>query len=577
MKSDPRYIRYAELKLAEKKKAEAIALEKKRKEEVKKAKEIAKRKEKNRELVRKAQEELERQIKQSKADKLYAKAKSLSHDASKNKKIRELYKQSCNLGHANACYRFGLVGGLNAKEVNNPENKYFQKACKLNDAEACGRIAMLYIKSDFEKCKFYQKKACDLGSSESCVFLANIHKEGFHVKKSDAEYKMYQNKAEAAILSKCRKGDGTECKRLGDIYNPEGVVRNHKSDAAYAIRMYKAGCELSDTHACAALADLYYGGKYTKVDDREVLKLYEKASESIPPFAPMSYVGIRAGEIAYMLKDYTKAARYFEKYCTPSSLDPECSFILGNIYLKGEGVEPNINKAKKFLKQSCDTAKRIQDKITEDVRYGCRAYDKLVDKHSAPEKIMSIFNAKEAYRAGNYSKAQKPFEKACDNGYPWACQSLGVLYENGQGVKQDFFKAKELYGKACNAGDVKGCHNLGLLYVNGKGVKQDYFKAKKLFGKACDGSMGAFGCQNLGFLYENGQGVKQDFFKAKELYFKACDSRVSRACFNLGLLYAKGKGVKQDFFKAKKLFGKACDGGVSEGCKNYSILNEELK
>ena len=52
--------------------------------------------------------------------------------------------------------------------------------------------------------------------------------------------------------------------------------------------------------------------------------------------------------------------------------------------------------------------------------------------------------------------------------------------------KNDFVKAKELYVKACDGGDNSACYNLGVMYDNGKGVKQDYFKAKELFGKACD-------------------------------------------------------------------------------------------
>ena len=35
-------------------------------------------------------------------------------------------------------------------------------------------------------------------------------------------------------------------------------------------------------------------------------------------------------------------------------------------------------------------------------------------------------------------------------------------------------------------GNASGCHNLGLLYFNGDGVKQDYNKAMEFFGKACD-------------------------------------------------------------------------------------------
>ncbi|CAD7288996.1 Putative beta-lactamase HcpC [Campylobacter majalis] len=66
------------------------------------------------------------------------------------------------------------------------------------------------------------------------------------------------------------------------------------------------------------------------------------------------------------------------------------------------------------------------------------------------------------------------------------CYNLGVLYSQGQGVRQDFKKAAELHSKACDGEFVQGCHNLGVSYAQGQGVRQDLKKAKEYFGKACD-------------------------------------------------------------------------------------------
>ena len=40
-----------------------------------------------------------------------------------------------------------------------------------------------------------------------------------------------------------------------------------------------------------------------------------------------------------------------------------------------------------------------------------------------------------------------------------ACNSLGVQYENGQGVRQNRSIAKQYFGKACDLGDQLGCNN----------------------------------------------------------------------------------------------------------------------
>ena len=88
--------------------------------------------------------------------------------------------------------------------------------------------------------------------------------------------------------------------------------------------------------------------------------------------------------------------------------------------------------------------------------------------------------------AGDFTKAKEYFGKACDMGFARSCRSLGYLYENGLGVRQDYAKARELYLKACNANDSVGCGSLGILYHEGQGVRQNKTKAKEYFGRACD-------------------------------------------------------------------------------------------
>ncbi len=90
--------------------------------------------------------------------------------------------------------------------------------------------------------------------------------------------------------------------------------------------------------------------------------------------------------------------------------------------------------------------------------------------------------------------------KSCDGGDMGGCFGLGISYQNGFGVKQDYQKAKELYGKACDGGSMGACFNLGVSYNNGQGVRQDYQKAKGLFKKACDGG-DSFGCDMLNLAY----------------------------------------------------------------------------
>ena len=73
----------------------------------------------------------------------------------------------------------------------------------------------------------------------------------------------------------------------------------------------------------------------------------------------------------------------------------------------------------------------------------------------------------EAYDKGDYQKATKLWQKACDSGEAVGCAILGVSYQNGQGVKQNFSTAKQYYGKACDLGLQLGCDNYRKLNEKG--------------------------------------------------------------------------------------------------------------
>ncbi|EEG23038.1 Sel1 repeat [Eikenella corrodens] len=44
-----------------------------------------------------------------------------------------------------------------------------------------------------------------------------------------------------------------------------------------------------------------------------------------------------------------------------------------------------------------------------------------------------------------------------EQGVAEAQYNLGVMYDNGQGVRQNFHLSKEWFGKVCDSGDQNGC------------------------------------------------------------------------------------------------------------------------
>ena len=60
------------------------------------------------------------------------------------------------------------------------------------------------------------------------------------------------------------------------------------------------------------------------------------------------------------------------------------------------------------------------------------------------------------------------FQNACDRKISQGCFNLGVAYNKGLGIKQDYEKARIFFSKACELGDETGCYNLGVLYEKGR-------------------------------------------------------------------------------------------------------------
>jgi len=108
--------------------------------------------------------------------------------------------------------------------------------------------------------------------------------------------------------------------------------------------------------------------------------------------------------------------------------------------------------------------------------------------------------------------------------------------------------SSELVQKAMS-GDVDAQLNLGLMYDNGQGVVQNYKEAFHWHQKAAE--QGESSAQiSLGLFYYDGKGVKQDYKEAVKWFKLAAEQGDTSAQYNLGLAYYQGKGVVVDYKKA---------------------------
>ncbi len=118
----------------------------------------------------------------------------------------------------------------------------------------------------------------------------------------------------------------------------------------------------------------------------------------------------------------------------------------------------------------------------------------------------------------------------------------------------------------CEKGKYQSCFSLGVIFDDGDGVAKDGRRAAELYKRACDGGY-ADACPNLGLMHERGDGAAKDVTLASRLYQRGCDTGSLLSCSNLGAIYSNGTGVSKDEKLAVKLYQRACDGGIPRGCK----------
>jgi TPR repeat protein len=167
----------------------------------------------------------------------------------------------------------------------------------------------------------------------------------------------------------------------------------------------------------------------------------------------------------------------------------------------------------------------------------------------------------------DYAQAAVWFRKAAKQGNAEAEYYLGSLYDFGKGVPQDDTQAALWYRKAADQGDADAQENLGDMYLHGQGVPQDakqaaawYHKAAEHFRKAAEQG-DAYAQSKLGYSYDSGKGVPQDDTQAALWYRKAAEQGYAEAELQLGHLYLDGHGVPQDAAKATAWYRKAAEQG----------------
>jgi hypothetical protein len=175
--------------------------------------------------------------------------------------------------------------------------------------------------------------------------------------------------------------------------------------------------------------------------------------------------------------------------------------------------------------------------------------------------------------AQDHKEAVKWYRLAAAQGDAWAQHCLGNSYSVGWGVVSDRKEAAKWYRLAAAQGFAQAQNSLGNMYKHGQGVPQDYKEAVRLFGLAA--AQGNADAQlSLGAMYESGERVPQDYKEAVRWYGLAAAQGNAIAQRNLGEMYSRGRGVLQDYKEAAKWLGLAAAQGEAIAQNSLRFMHE---
>lgn len=132
----------------------------------------------------------------------------------------------------------------------------------------------------------------------------------------------------------------------------------------------------------------------------------------------------------------------------------------------------------------------------------------------------------------NYTSVDPILIQQAKQGDPKAECKIGLIYQNGIEVPQNYYEAARWYDKSAKKGYAPAQNNLGYLYQIGKGVDFNYNIAMNLYNESAAQGY-ALAQNNLAFMYQR----QNDYRKTLYWFLKSAKQGNETALIGLGDLF----------------------------------------
>lgn len=372
--------------------------------------------------------------------------------------------------------------------------------------------------------------------------------------------------------------------------------RNTSEDMEFALALLNRAASLGDRKAVLELAHIYHQGRPGVGKDEDKVKALLEQAVAPGEFRPDGLAGLAS---LYLEGDMVKRnpqkaiamLNEAAKYHHAVSLRK-----LGKLYAKGvPGVPADPARSLTYLNEAASLgdaaamlalAKHYRGAaVTEEDRQAALDWYTEAGLHGDPEAIMTLIRM---YDGGvwvdkNDAKVQEWLSRLQS---PESCKIpkdiyVAQVYTDGLGTKEDTKVAAAWFERAQRnpVVEISDMKSMALAYSRGYGVKPDADKAfvwrLKLAEKGDVASM-----RGVAQMYADGIGTTQDIDEALRWYHKAAATGSANAHMDLARLYFEGHGVERDEEEAAKYLGKAAELGSQKARQRLgelALANKDYK
>lgn len=350
------------------------------------------------------------------------------------------------------------------------------------------------------------------GSIFSDMLLATCWQKGIGVKKDSAKALPY---LEAAADRNCVKAQ-----------REAGLVLLNMKKPAAALRWFTRGASNGDQSSTFYCGKIWLEGMgVTQNKERGAEYLLKAAEDGFPQ--AMFYMGNCCMTGNGVTENPEQAVAWYRRAAVKGSANAQ--YALAGALREGKGTAVDFSDALFWYAQAASKGYRrafknlVRDTVADtpfaayvqglrllnEKKYDAAlAQFRIVEKAKIP--IGRIMQAQvwlaESNPEGDAAKSAKLLKPLVKSD-PAAMLLMGLLYQEGFGVKQDKAKALELVRQASDAGYAPAQCELGNRYFEGRGVEKSYEKAVELYAKALEqGKITAEAATHYAACQENGWG-----------------------------------------------------------------------